>query len=107
MDKPGFALRAHPAIQSYAFFFDRQPFMKALRSGPFLPVACFAHWRILSCCVSLPLASAVTAAVWILPPRALTADVSSANAAGPAMPMIPARISADSVFIAISFERDG
>ena len=38
-------------MHSYAFtFFERHVFMKSLRSAPFLPVACFEHCRILSCC---------------------------------------------------------
>src|SRR2546426_10202965 len=44
-------------------FLDRQVFMNALRSGPFLPVACLAHSRILSCCESLTGAAAGVLAV--------------------------------------------
>src|SRR6202040_1944328 len=36
--------------RAYAFLVDRQVFMNALRSAPFLPDACFAQSRILSCC---------------------------------------------------------
>src|SRR5438309_11486663 len=46
---PGIALRAQPGLRVQAFF-DRQDFMNALRSAPFLPVACLAQRRILSCC---------------------------------------------------------
>src|SRR5260370_520454 len=80
LDPPSeIALAGSP--RRYAFFFDRQPFMKALRSSPFLPVACLEHVRILSCCETLPDAAGATtliAAVWILAERGLTADVSSA-----------------------------
>src|SRR6185369_7106220 len=41
--------RAHDASQALR---ERQVFMNALRSAPFLPVACLLHSRILSCCES-------------------------------------------------------
>ena len=47
---------------AYAFLVDRQVFMKALRSGPFLPVACLAQSRILSCCETLTGTDSVVAA---------------------------------------------
>src|SRR5437899_857930 len=83
--------------------------MKALRSSPFLPVACLEHVRILSCCETLPDAagaSTLIAAVWILAERGLTADVSSADATGTTTATSAARVRAYSVFfIAILLER--
>ena len=43
--------------------------MNALRSGPFLPVACFAHNRILSCCEIFTGSAAAVAATVTLAAR--------------------------------------
>src|SRR2546423_12651933 len=78
---PGIALRAQPGLRVQAFL-DRQVFMNALRSAPFLSVACLAHSRILSCCESLTCAAAVVVAVAAvgcnLAARGLAFDASSA-----------------------------
>src|SRR2546430_9358449 len=88
-------------------FLDRQVFMNAFRSGPFLPVACLAHSRILSCCEILAGVAAGAAAVATfcsLAGRGLTADASSAAATGAATPIRAAKVRAYSVFMSISID---
>src|ERR1035441_5547473 len=43
--------RAGPPRGAHAAYDERQLFMKALRSSPFLPVASALHFFIFSCCV--------------------------------------------------------
>src|ERR1700682_1558607 len=85
----------------YAFLADRQVFMNALRSAPFLPVACFAHSRILSCCETFTGAASVVA-VCALTVGALLATGGSARATALDIPSTLASTSIVRTFIAIS-----